>query len=153
MTPVRTALAALVVVAFGLAIAGVGMGSAPAGDPAPKSAQVAAAKKAIAADATAAEGAKEFESEGCDACHAIAATGAKGKLGPRLDTDSDPVRQTAGNITDPRTDIAEGYEGKLMPTDYASRMSAEEIKAVATFIHTASTAGGNSGGEADGDGG
>ncbi|UTI66056.1 cytochrome c [Paraconexibacter antarcticus] len=153
MTPVRTALAALVVVAFGLAIAGAGMGGPPAGDPAPKTAAVTVAKQAIARNATAAEGAKEFESEGCDACHAIAATGAKGKLGPRLDTDSDPVRETAGNVTDPRTDIAEGYEAKLMPTDYASRMSAEEIRAVATFIHTVSAAGGGSGGKKDGDGG
>lgn len=145
VSPVRGVLAALVVVAFALAVAGAGMGSAPAGGPAPAAAQVTAAKRAIAADPTAAEGAEEFGSEGCDACHALAATGAEGRLGPRLDTYSAPVRKTAGDITDPRAHIADGYEPRLMPTDYAARMSAAEIKAVATFIHTASTAGGGPG--------
>ncbi len=156
MTPLRTGLAVLTVALFALAIAGVGMGDAPKGDPAPSATQVAAAKRALAAAGpTVAEGEKEFEEEGCDNCHALAAIGAKGKLGPRLDTVDDPVRVTAGNITDPRTDIVEGYDAKLMPQDYGERMSAEEIKAVATLIKTASDAsgGGEDEGEGDEDGG
>jgi mono/diheme cytochrome c family protein len=118
------------------------MGDAPAGDPAPSAAQVIKAREVLAsAGPVVAEGEREYHSQGCANCHALAAIGAEGKLGPRLDTVTDPVRVTAGNISDPRSDTDKGYEANLMPIDYASRMSAKEIAAVATFIRTASVAG------------
>jgi mono/diheme cytochrome c family protein len=142
MSAARVAVALAVVVVFGLAVAGTGAGSAPKGDHAPSATAVAAAKQRLAASPPAREGAEEFESEGCDACHAIAATGAKGELGPRLDTVGDSVHEDVENIEHPRKDIAEGYEdnAKLMPTDYAKRMSPHELKAVGTFIKTVSGA-------------
>ena len=55
------------------------------------------------------EGKREFEARGCDACHAIAATGANGRLGPRLDTlADDKVADIVESITEPRKDIAPG---------------------------------------------
>lgn len=42
------------------------------------------------------------------------------------------------NIVRPRADIAEGYPANLMPTDYAKRIPADEIQAIATFIKAAS---------------
>lgn len=85
------------------------------------------------------EGKREFEAQGCDACHAIAATGANGRLGPRLDTlADDKVADIVESITEPRKDIAPGYEADLMPVDYAKRMDAGEIKAIATYIKAAS---------------
>jgi len=39
--------------------------------------------------AVTARGRALFEDEGCDRCHAIAATGAEGMLGPRLDVIDD----------------------------------------------------------------
>ena len=142
MKPVRIAAAAVVVVVMAIALLGVGMGDAPKNDPAPTGAAVQASKAAIAAGGTqVAEGREEFEEEGCDSCHAIAATGAKGQLGPRMDAQDDPADEIYENITEPRKDIKDGYEGELMPADYAKRMKPEQIKAVVAFIKAASTTG------------
>jgi mono/diheme cytochrome c family protein len=148
MSPLRALLALVVVVALGCAIAGIGMGTSPAQrEPAPTAAQVAAAKQRIAAGGAAARRGRElFEDEGCDRCHAIAATGAGGMLGPRLDTideDSDDILES---ITDPRDDTVDGYPEKLMPTIYDDRLSAAELRALATFVTAVS------GGEAEGGG-
>lgn len=152
MTPVRTGLAAVVVVVFALAIAGVGMGDAPKNDPAPTGAALTASKAAIAGgDEQVKEGAKEFEQEHCDSCHAIAATGAKGQIGPRMDAQGDEgLDDIAENIEKPRKDIKDGYEANLMPTDYSKRMTPDEIAAVAKFIKAASQTGEEKKGEEEG---
>lgn len=73
--------------------------------------------------------------------HAIAATGAKGRLAPPLDTlTDDPRSAIVEDITEPRKDIVAGYPGDLMPTDYTQRMESKEIVAVAAFIKAASGA-------------
>jgi mono/diheme cytochrome c family protein len=139
MRSARIVLAAVVVVVMGVAIAGVGMGDAPKGDPAPTGAQVAASKLRIAhAGSTVAEGRREFETEGCEACHAMAADGRKGVLGPRLDTDTDPAKEIRSAITDPRADIVKGYEPNLMPTDYSKTMTPAELDAVVAYIKATS---------------
>ena len=139
MSPVRALLAVVVVVVLGAAIAGIGTGHAPKGDPAPTGSALAASKHAIATgDAQVQEGRHEFADEHCATCHAIAATGADGKLGPRMDTQDDPAKVIVGNIVHPRSDIAEGYEAHLMPTDYAKRMTPAQIRAVAAFVKAAS---------------
>jgi mono/diheme cytochrome c family protein len=140
MTALRGILV-LAVVAILVAVAGVAMGDAPRSpDPAPSAADVAAARQRIAAGGPVVqEGKREFDAEGCAGCHAIAATGAAGKLGPRLDTlADDSVQDDIDNIVKPRADVVEGYEADLMPTDYAKRIPADEIKAIATFIKAAS---------------
>jgi len=132
---VRALLAALVVLVMGCAIAGVGMGEAPAErEPAPSQAQVAASAQRIAA----AEGRRLFDDQGCGRCHAIAAAGADGKLGPRLDTLDEDAADIAESIAEPRDDIADGYPGKLMPGDYAERMDDAQIAALAAFVAAAS---------------
>ncbi len=140
---IRAALAALVVLVMGAAIVGIGMGDAPADkQPAPTAAQVAAAKQRIAATP---EGLELFADEGCDRCHSIAAVGADGKLGPRLDMVDDDAEDIAESITDPRDDIVDGFSEKLMPTDYGEELSPNEIAALAAFLAAAS------GGEDDGE--
>ena len=143
MTPPRIGLAALVVLVFALALAGAGMGDAPKNDPEPTGAALTASKASIAAgDEQVQEGKEEFESEHCDSCHAIAATGAKGQLGPRMDAQGDEdIEAIEENVTKPRKDIKDGYEPNLMPTDYSKRMTPEEIEAVAKFIKAASATG------------
>jgi hypothetical protein len=151
------ALAAVSTVLLAGAMGGIGTGTAPKNDPAPTTSQLAASQEAIATgDASVQHGKALFESQHCDSCHAIAATGAKGKLGPRMDAQDDPPRAIAGNITDPRSDIKSGYEGELMPTDYGAKMSAAEIRDLSAFIKAASTSAPNGGGKGtvgDGDGG
>lgn len=60
---------------------------------------------------------------------------------PRMDAQHDDAEEIATNITEPRVDIAGGYEAKLMPTDYASKMTGPEIQDLTAFIKAASTTG------------
>lgn len=132
MRPVRIVLAALVVVVMGIAVGGLGMGDAPKSEePAPTQAQLTASKSRIARGGEQVQmGKAEFESEGCASCHAIAADGRKGVLGPRLDTDKDPAEEILGSITEPRADIVKGYEANLMPADFGEKMSPKELDSV-----------------------
>jgi mono/diheme cytochrome c family protein len=135
----RLMLAALVVLVMGCAIAGIGMGQAPAERaPAPSASAIRAAERRIAAaGAQVARGRTLFAAQGCDRCHSSAAVGADGRLGPRLDTLDEDAEHIAEGITEPREDTADGFPEKLMPTDYAQRMSDAEISALAAFIVTA----------------
>jgi mono/diheme cytochrome c family protein len=147
----KVLLAVLVVLVMGCAIAGVGIGEAPAErQPAPSAAAMAAAKQRIAALGP--QGGRLFTDEGCDRCHSLAAIDADGKLGPRLDTLDDDADDIAESITDPRDDIEDGFPGQLMPDDYATRISAAEIQAVAAFVAAASGGKAEDGGEDSGRG-
>lgn len=139
----RILLAALTVIVMGCAVAGVGMGQSTAeGQPAPGPAAVAAAEQRIAAaGAPAARGRELFADEGCAACHSIAAVGAEGKLGPRLDTLGDDADDIVEGIVEPREETADGFPDNLMPTDYAERMDDADVRALAAFVAAASGTG------------
>ncbi len=141
----RLALAALTVLVMGAAIAGLGMGEAPAERrAAPSPAAVAASKQRIAAGGAAvARGRARFEDAGCDRCHSIAATGAEGKLGPRLDAIDDDADDIAEAIVEPREDIVDGFPEKLMPADYGDRLQDRQVADLAAFVTAAA------GGEGD----
>jgi mono/diheme cytochrome c family protein len=112
-------------------------------EPPPSRAAVAAAKQRIAAGgAGVRQGRRLFTAEGCDRCHSIAAIGAEGVLGPRLDMLEADLHDTVESIADPRHDITEGYPEKLMPTDFG--LGDAELQALAAFVTTA--AGGEAGG-------
>ena len=149
----RTALALVVIAALGCAIAGIGMGESRAErQPAPSAAAVAAAKQRIAAGgASVRRGRALFTEQGCDRCHSIAAIGAGGKLGPRLDTLDRKLDDNVESIADPRHDIIEGFPAKLMPTDYAKRLGDADVQALAAFV-TAASGGEASGGDGGGKG-
>ncbi len=135
----RVLLAAAVVIVMGCAIAGIGIGQSPAErEAAPSPRQVGAAKQRIAAaGATVTRGRELFDEEGCDRCHSIGAIGAEGKLGPRLDTIDEDADDIVESIARPREDTVDGYPEKLMPTDYARRLSEAEVGALAAFIAAA----------------
>ncbi|MGI8660974.1 MAG: c-type cytochrome [Thermoleophilaceae bacterium] len=135
----RLVLAAVVVVVMGLAIAGVGMGDPPGKETAPIGRALAASKMRIAQGGRKVRrGRKAFEAEGCDACHSVAAIGAGGRLGPRMDRQTDPAANIVENIEHPRVDIRPGFPAKLMPTDFVQRMGKKEIRRVAAFVKAAS---------------
>jgi len=145
----RLVLAALTVLVMGVAIAGFGMGEAPAErHAAPSAAAVTAAKQRIAAGgAGVARGRALFADEGCAACHSIAATGAEGKLGPRLDVIDEDAGDIAEAIVEPREDIVDGFPEKLMPDDYGDRLSDAQVADLAAFVAAAA---GSEGGEDEG---
>ncbi|MGI9100357.1 MAG: c-type cytochrome [Solirubrobacteraceae bacterium] len=146
MNPLRAGLAVVVVAAMGCAIIGIGMGSAPAErEPAPGAAAVAASRQRIAAGGESVRRGRDlFTEQGCDRCHAIAAIGADGRLGPRLDTIDDDLDDNLESITEPREHITDGYPRRLMPSDFGERLDDPELRALAAFVTAAS------GGEDDG---
>jgi mono/diheme cytochrome c family protein len=147
MSVTRTALAGVVVAGMGCAIAGIGMGEGPAErEAAPGAAEVAAATRRIEAGGTSVRrGRQLFAEQGCDRCHAIAAIGAEGRLGPRLDTLDEDLDENLENIVEPRHGIVDGYPSQLMPADFDARLGDAELRALAAFVTAAS------GGEPDGD--
>ncbi len=150
----RLVLAALTVLVMGVAITGVGMGEAPAERvAAPSPAAVAASKARIAAGgADVTRGRARFEDEGCDSCHSIAAIGAEGKLGPRLDAIDDDADDIAEAIVEPREDIVDGFAEKLMPDDYGDRLSDAQVADLTAFVAAAAGSEGDAADEGD-DGG
>ena len=144
----RAALALVPAAVMACAITGLGMGDARAErEPAPSAAQIAAARERISAGgAGVRQGRALFADEGCDRCHAIAAVGAGGMLGPRLDTIDDDLDDNLESIADPRDDVADGYPEQLMPKDFDERLDDVELQALAAFVTAVS------GGEDEDDG-
>ena len=132
----RAALALALAAVMGCAILGAGMGEAAAErEPAPSAARVAAARERLAAGgAELRRGRALFADQGCDRCHTIAAIGADGKLGPRLDMLDDDLDDNLESIAEPREDIADGYPENLMPTDFDDRLDDAELRALAALV-------------------
>jgi cytochrome c oxidase subunit 2 len=81
-------------------------------------------------------------SAGCGGCHALAAAGTSGAVGPALD-DLSTSAQKAGqpldefiktSIVDPGAFIAEGYQDGIMPTNFEQTLSASDINDLVAFI-------------------
>jgi mono/diheme cytochrome c family protein len=89
-----------------------------------------------------------FADAGCDRCHSIAAIGANGKLGPRLDTLDEDLDDNLESVAEPREDIADAYPEKLMPADFASRLDESELRALAELV-TVAAGGEDEGGDDD----
>lgn len=91
MRTLRLVLAIVVVVVMAIAVIGIGQGDSPLATSSvsarPLSAkQVKASKRRIARGGKRVQrGKEEFAQEDCGDCHTLAAVGAKGELGPRLD--------------------------------------------------------------------
>lgn len=97
-----------------LALAGTGCGGRPAAAP--------------SADAGARQGRHVFVRSGCGSCHALAAAGTRGGIGPDFDTSE---RLNQAQI---RASLVEGSNG--MPS-YARRLDARQMTAVTVFLYRA----------------
>ncbi len=85
-----------------------------------------------------------FAEMGCSGCHVLSKANAAGAVGPDLD----PLPQVAGeripgmspeeyvyqSIVDPDAHIVEGFPAGVMPTNYAQRMSEEEIRSLVDWL-------------------
>jgi cytochrome c oxidase subunit 2 len=91
-------------------------------------------------------------SAGCTGCHTLAAASATGTVGPNLDTKlksdcalpaSEKVRGTTLEkcietaITKPYAYLPAGYSAGIMPSNFAQRLTPDEITALANFLSTA----------------
>jgi mono/diheme cytochrome c family protein len=89
-----------------------------------------------AAEGNPAAGKKVFDDNGCGGCHTFKAAGANGKIGPNLDDvlkgkDAEFVKTS---ITDPNAEIASGFQPNIMPQNYGSQLSSQQIADLVAFL-------------------
>ncbi len=144
MSPLRLILAAAVVLVMGAAILGIGQGESPLAAAPPRGRTLspqevrASRQRVVAGGEQVRHGRHEFAEQGCGACHTLAAIGADGELGPRLDRRREPVQAIAGSIAEPEAQGQPGYDRELMPRHYEQELGKEGVAAVAAFIKAAS---------------
>ena len=79
----------------------------------------------------------------CGSCHTMAAAGTSGTIGPNLDKEltSDPASATRESIVDPNKEIVPGYHANVMPPNYATALTPEQLDAVVNYVyHSTNTA-------------
>jgi len=76
-----------------------------------------------------------FEEQGCAGCHTLEAAGSQGSIGPDLDATlvGEDGAYIEESIIDPSAEIEEGF-GPSMPTDFAQRLTPEELDALVQYI-------------------
>jgi len=84
-----------------------------------------------------AAGEQVFVAQGCGSCHTLAAAEATGSVGPNLDEvlpgkDESFIHES---IVDPEAEIASGFAGGIMPGNYGSALSEEELDDLVAFLH------------------
>lgn len=77
-----------------------------------------------------------FTAQGCGGCHTLAQAGSSGTVGPDLDQalkGRDPafIRES---IVQPGARVAPGFSDNLMPSDYGSRLSSEELEQLVDYL-------------------
>jgi mono/diheme cytochrome c family protein len=83
-------------------------------------------------------GGQVFASNGCGNCHALAAAGSTGQVGPNLDEDlpgQDPAA-IEQSIVDPNADIVQGFQPGIMPENYGADITPEDLKLLVDFLAT-----------------
>ncbi|MGH2952605.1 MAG: c-type cytochrome [Solirubrobacterales bacterium] len=92
--------------------------------------------EADVAETPAADGAAVFESAGCASCHTLRAAGSSAQTGPDLDGalrgKSAQYVETA--IVDPNAELAEGFPPDIMPQDFGSSLTPEELTALVDYL-------------------
>ncbi|HXQ89230.1 MAG TPA: c-type cytochrome [Solirubrobacterales bacterium] len=95
-------------------------------------------------------GAQVFASNGCDACHTLAAAEAGGVTGPNLDEvlPGESQAHVEEMIKDPNAEIAKGYPPNVMPQNYEQILSPKELEDLVEYL--LENAGGGSSGSSKG---
>ena len=74
---------------------------------------------------------------GCGSCHTMKAAGTRGTVGPNLDKEltADPASATRESIVDPNKEIVSGYSANVMPTNYGTALTAQELDALVNYVY------------------
>jgi len=74
---------------------------------------------------------------GCGSCHTMKAAGTSGTIGPNLDKEltSDPASATRESIVDPNKEIVSGYSANVMPTNYGTALTKQELTALVNYVY------------------
>ena len=76
-----------------------------------------------------------FNSVGCSGCHTLAAAGATAKVGPNLGKLGDVgAKFIRTSIEDPNANVTKGYKPNIMPQDFKTKLSKEEIDALVKYL-------------------
>jgi mono/diheme cytochrome c family protein len=96
--------------------------------------------------------APEFFATNCGGCHTLAQAGTTGTVGPNLDQvlQGQSPAQISESITAPDAQIAAGFPAGVMPQNYGTTLTPQDLQALVMFL-TQSVGGG--GGAAGGGGG
>jgi cytochrome c553 len=74
---------------------------------------------------------------GCGSCHTMKAAGTTGTIGPNLDKEltADPASATLESTVDPNKEIATGFKANIMPTNYATALTKQQLDAVVNYVY------------------
>ncbi len=81
-------------------------------------------------------GAQVFASNGCGGCHTLAAAKSGGVIGPNLDQVVPKLSPAEVHeaIVDPNKTIAKGYPPNVMPQNYSTTISSQEINQLVKYL-------------------
>ena len=133
--------------------AAAGGGSSSSSSSAASSSSSSSGGSSSSSTTSAAAGKAVFTGDaGCSGCHTLAAASATGTVGPNLDTmlkadcalpASQKVRGTTLQqcirtaITKPYAYLPSGYSSGIMPSDFGTRLTSDQITALVNFLSTA----------------
>jgi cytochrome c oxidase subunit 2 len=86
--------------------------------------------------AAAPSGEELFTSAGCTGCHTLKAAGATAKVGPDLGKLGQAAKANfiRTSIEDPNADVTKGYQPNVMPQNFGTQLSKEEIDALVKYL-------------------
>ena len=75
--------------------------------------------------------------QACGSCHTMKAAGTSGTTGPNLDKEltSDPPSATRESIVDPNKEIVPGYQANVMPPNYATALTPQQLDALVNYVY------------------
>jgi mono/diheme cytochrome c family protein len=78
----------------------------------------------------------------CGSCHTMKAAGTSGTTGPNLDKvlTADPPSATRESIVDPNKEIVPGYRANVMPPNYATALTPQQLDAVVNYVYHSTNA-------------
>jgi cytochrome c553 len=73
----------------------------------------------------------------CGSCHTMKAAGTTGTIGPNLDKEltADPPSATRESTVDPNKEIATGYSANIMPKNYGTALTEQQLKALVNYVY------------------
>jgi mono/diheme cytochrome c family protein len=126
-------LAAVVALVAGVVLLGVALADGGGEEDAPPA---ATATRSAEQPAAASPGRAVFAAHGCGSCHTFAPANASGTIGPDLtiSLDGKPKEYIRESIVTPSAAAEPGWGRDVMPPDYASRMSRQDLDALVDFL-------------------
>jgi cytochrome c oxidase subunit 2 len=81
------------------------------------------------------DGAALFAANGCGSCHTFKPANATGTVGPDLDKIDHPTSAFIHqSIVDPNKVVTKGFNGGIMPQDFGTKLSPDEIDALVEYL-------------------